>query len=251
MSAIPDDFDMSKLKANNKEGLAEIQFSQDIAKDPVDKPRRCTDIFCCLLFTATFVGMIICSFIGYISGDPWKLIAPIDGNNNICGWTEGYEEYEHLYIGDIENALGGIIDSVDVFDYGLCVKECPAKKDDVIECKTTSKVDYCQPKTGEEYTTYEFLSYCIPNVDSLPEDVKTAYESVSTSILGGSAGSAASDIMEAKWNILISVFICLVVTMIYIFLMHFCAFWLSWISVGLIQVALIAIGYGAMHYRND
>lgn len=251
MNAVPDDFDMSELKAGNKEGLAKIQFDADIARDPVDKPRRCTDIFCCMLFTATFVGMIVCSFIGYISGDPWKLVAPIDGDSKICGWSEGYEEYSHLYIGDIENALGGFISAIDVFDYGVCVKECPTEKTDEILCMTTGKVDYCQPKTGEAYTTYEFLSYCIPNVDSLPDDVKEAFESVSESILGGSAGTAASDIMTSKWVILISVFVCLVVTMIYIFMMHYCAFWLSWISVGLIQVALIAIGYFAMAYRKD
>ena len=50
---------------------------------------------------------------------------------------------------------------------------------------------------------------------------------------------------------LLSIFICLIVTFIYISLMHYCAFWLSWISVGLIQVSLILIGYFAMDYRKD
>ena len=60
-----------------------------------------------------------------------------------------------------------------------------------------------------------------------------------------------ADIMTAKWVMLISVFICIAVTFIYIMLMHKCAFWLSWISVGLIQVSLIGIGYMAFDYRKD
>ena len=53
--------------------------------------------------------------------------------------------------------------------------------------------------------------------------------------LGGSTfGGMFSDIMTAKWVMLIGVFICIAVTFIYIMLMHKCAFWLSWISVGLI-----------------
>lgn len=57
--------------------------------------------------------------------------------------------------------------------------------------------------------------------------------------------------MTAKWVIFISLFVCLLVTFFYIFLMHYCAFWLSWISVGLIQAMLVAIGYFAFDYRRD
>ena len=60
-----------------------------------------------------------------------------------------------------------------------------------------------------------------------------------------------ADIMTAKWVMLIGVFICIAVTFIYIMLMHKCAFWLSWISVGLIQVSLVGIGYMAFDYRKD
>ena len=68
---------------------------------------------------------------------------------------------------------------------------------------------------------------------------------------GTTFGSAFADVMAAKWVMLIAVFVCLFVTLIYISLMHYCAFWLSWISVGLIQISLIAIGYFSMDYRSD
>ncbi len=57
--------------------------------------------------------------------------------------------------------------------------------------------------------------------------------------------------MTSKWVIMISILICVLITFVYIILMHYCAFWLSWISVGLIQVSLVAIGYFAWDYRRD
>jgi len=64
-------------------------------------------------------------------------------------------------------------------------------------------------------------------------------------------GGLFAEIMTAKSVIYVSLLVCLIITMIYIFLMHYCAFWLSWISVGLIQCALVAIGYFAFSYRKD
>jgi hypothetical protein len=57
--------------------------------------------------------------------------------------------------------------------------------------------------------------------------------------------------MTCKWVLLISVLIAVLITFVYIFLMHYCAFWLSWISVGLIQVCLVMMGYFAFTYRKD
>ena len=93
MSSLPSDFDVSKLKGDNKDYINGIKFDKDLAQSPVEKPRRCTDIICCIIFSAVVVAMFICTFYGYMNGEPWKLIAPIDGDGNICGWTAGYEDY--------------------------------------------------------------------------------------------------------------------------------------------------------------
>ena len=104
MSAVPDNFDFKELsKGAKSDAIKNIDYkSLNIAESPVTKPRRCTDLICCIIFTVVFVGMFVASIFGYIAGQPWKLVAPIDGDNNICGWTEGYEEYSHLMIGDID-----------------------------------------------------------------------------------------------------------------------------------------------------
>lgn len=91
--------------------------------------------------------MFICTFYGYMNGEPWKLVAPIDGDSNICGYTAGYEDYSHLYIGQISTATNPT-NIYNVFNYGVCVKECPKEKTDVIECKPTAKVAVCQPTSG-------------------------------------------------------------------------------------------------------
>ena len=144
-----------------------------------------------------------------------------------------------------------MLDALDVFDFGICVKECPKEETDTIECIPTSKVTACQPRTSEEYATYDFLSYCVPKTSTLPEDVQDTWEEVGDSLLGGSLGTMLADVMTAKWVLVISIIVCILVTFLYIFLMHYCAFWLSWISVGLIQVSLVLIGWFAFDYRRD
>ncbi len=114
--------------------------------------------------------MFFCSVLGYINGAPWKLIAPIDGDNRICGYTPGTEDYTHLYIANIDEAATPS-NVHNVFEYGVCVKECPTKKDEPIECVPTTEITSCTIPADEQYTTYEVFSYCIPNYDSLPTDV--------------------------------------------------------------------------------
>ena len=48
--------------------------------------------------------MAACTTHGYLYGEPANLIAPIDGDGNICGMSTGYEDYGHLFIGDITSS---------------------------------------------------------------------------------------------------------------------------------------------------
>ncbi len=142
MSAIPEGFDHAKLSGSDKSYLNDIKFDKDIARSPVDKPRKCTDVLCCIIFAATVVGMFIFTFMGYINGAPWKLVAPIDGDNRICGYTPGLEDYTHLYIAKIDEAATPS-NVHNVFEYGVCVKSCPTEKDAPIECVPTTEVTSC------------------------------------------------------------------------------------------------------------
>lgn len=100
MSSVPPDFDRSQLKDRKWKGEG-IELNKDIARSPTEKNRRCTDLLCCILFLAFIVGMISSAIYGYAKGSPGKLIAPIDGGGNICGYSPGFEDYTHLYIDNI------------------------------------------------------------------------------------------------------------------------------------------------------
>lgn len=142
-----------------------IEINKDIARIPTEKSRRCTDVLCCIIFAAFIGGMGAATVYGYINGNPGKLIAPIDGSENICGYSTGFEDYTKLYIDDISEAA---TNPTTVFSYGVCVKSCPSASTDTIECKTTTTVTNCKPPAGQEYSTTEVMGYCIPNYDSLP-----------------------------------------------------------------------------------
>ena len=144
MTSIPADFDRNQLADRNWKGDG-ITINKDIARKPTEKNRRCTDILCCIIFLAFLVGMLTAAIYGYVNGDPWKLIAPIDGDKNICGFTPGYGEYPKLYIGSIVKAAQN---PNDVFAYGVCVKSCPESNTDDVECKPTSEVKVCNPGTA-------------------------------------------------------------------------------------------------------
>ena len=142
MSAVPTDFDYNELSKKNSEHVKNIDFKGlSINESPVEKPRRCTDVLCCILFLVVFVGMMGASIYGYVAGAPWKLLAPVDGDLNICGYSPGYEDYQKLYIGDIEEAAKpSSALTFEIFSYGVCVKECPTELGDPIDCKITEKV---------------------------------------------------------------------------------------------------------------
>ena len=92
MTSIPNDFSRSQLKDRKWKGEG-IDINHEIARVPTHNSRRCTDVLCCLIFLAFVVGMGFETVYGYVNGNPDKLVAPIDGNGNICGYTEGYEDY--------------------------------------------------------------------------------------------------------------------------------------------------------------
>lgn len=73
------------------------------------------------------------TFYAYSNGDVSKLTAPLDAANNFCGTTAGFEDYPYLYLTDFDD-----VNLQEIFTSGICVKECPATTDEVIDCKPNS-----------------------------------------------------------------------------------------------------------------
>ena len=99
MSSLPADFDMKKLKDRNYKG-DDFNINPELVKNPFNN-RKCTDLLCGLGFIG-FVGVMMFMIVyGYIVGTPEMLLAPINTNNAICGFTAGTEDKPYLYIYDV------------------------------------------------------------------------------------------------------------------------------------------------------
>jgi hypothetical protein len=86
--------------------------------------RACTDILCLGVFFAFVIGMIAAVIYCISHGNIGKALAPYDKNGNICGYSEGYENYPVLYFQDVTGT------PEDIFASGLCSKACPKKAND-------------------------------------------------------------------------------------------------------------------------
>ncbi|XP_055896841.1 choline transporter-like protein 2 isoform X1 [Biomphalaria glabrata] len=96
-------------------------------KGPIKK-RSCTDVVCCILFVIFLAGMIAVSLVGYVRGDPVKLIYPTDSSGNICG-VDTYKEKKYLFMFDILKCAetGLAVVSLACPTTRICVKTCPSE----------------------------------------------------------------------------------------------------------------------------
>lgn len=119
-------------KMNEKYGDQVKDYSVDpkMANGCV-KERGCTDIICLGIFVIFLVGMFSLTSYCFAEGDVSKYLAPVDHNNNICGY------------GDMKGKdyLSFDILSSDIFATGECVEKCG-------QCYH-STFKYCMPTTSK------------------------------------------------------------------------------------------------------
>lgn len=177
MSSVPAGFDINKLKDRNYKG-DDFNVKASLGEGPFNE-RRCTDVFMCIFFCIFLGGMGFCTAYGYANGDPNKLIAPIDGDGNICGVTPGYEDYGYLFIGNIDTLAHNLGGGTSTFHYGICVEGCPATSDDsetALSCKTTTRVTSCNMTETNAYAAYSVMGYCMPEYDTLSSEVQEHWD---------------------------------------------------------------------------
>jgi hypothetical protein len=109
-----------------------------IEKRGITYDRSCTDILCCLIFTAFFVGMLGITGIALTQGDPTKIFTPFDSDGNQCGLpdqtlsnsTENFKrdftDYKFKHFTGLESLVAGAdsMNNVALFN-AVCVKVCP------------------------------------------------------------------------------------------------------------------------------
>ncbi|VDI21944.1 Hypothetical predicted protein, partial [Mytilus galloprovincialis] len=76
------DKDHEEIELNGKRTKHNENF-----KGPIEN-RSCTDIICCLLFLVFILGLIAVSILGFVWGNPNRLLHPTDSSGLICGYDE-------------------------------------------------------------------------------------------------------------------------------------------------------------------
>lgn len=184
--------------------------------------------------------MVICTIYGFRKGDMPKFMASIDRNDNFCGISPGFEDYPKLYL----TALVG--SSRDIFNSGVCVKECPHASTDTISCAdNTDDATLCASNDVSTmiYDTHTVLGYCMPDLTSLKEDrpnAYTAWQSAFNAMLNGSAaGRQIQDLYLSSRAIYWSMALSLFYSLVYIALMSYFAEYIAWAIIGVTQIGLI------------
>ena len=143
--------DTAKLKDREYKG-EDFDVPQDIQNGPrVD--RKCTNLLCYIIFVIFNLTLISFCIYGYFEGSPGKLMAPLDGDANFCGYTAGYEDYPYGYIYDIYSAT---INPTEYSDYIVCVEECPETASDDVDCLNTTE----SATTSWNYTSRSYVGGC-------------------------------------------------------------------------------------------
>jgi hypothetical protein len=126
----------------------------------VVKERGIADFLCLLIFIAFLSAMGFCTYWGNKHGQLEKLMAPLDGDDNFCGFTTGtldLAEFPKLFITDLTFGT-----PKEIFKKGVCVKTCP-QKGDKLAFHQTSVVKDMEKNAG--YNTKQILGYCFPSSD--------------------------------------------------------------------------------------
>ncbi|XP_030852868.1 choline transporter-like protein 2 isoform X2 [Strongylocentrotus purpuratus] len=92
------------------------------------KNRSCTDVICCILFIVAVGGMIGVGVLGWMYGDPMRLIHPTDSFGQVCGIDENVKNASYLFYFDLLECFSSI--TTTVLNFGcptpkICMSECP------------------------------------------------------------------------------------------------------------------------------
>nr|XP_054770160.1 choline transporter-like protein 2 isoform X2 [Lytechinus pictus] len=90
--------------------------------------RSCTDVICCILFIAAVGGMLAVGVLGWMNGDPMRLIHPTDSLGQVCGVDENVKNASYLFYFDLLECFLNI--PLTVINFGcptpkICMAECP------------------------------------------------------------------------------------------------------------------------------
>jgi len=234
----------AKAGIKDKYGPAASEFNlKDNSKIETGlvEDRHCTDILCLGVFFAFVIAMIVAVVYCLAHGNIGKALAPYDKDGNICGYTKGYEDYPVIYF---EHPSG---DPEEIFDSGLCSKECPKEKDQTVTYKSELYSEDKEQTLKAPYKTYDLFNFCLFHTDDLPTNARLEWAAAKQALLA-SSGFMNDLYMSSRavfWSMGLSFLYCV----IFIYLMSFFAEYISWAIVILCQLGFIGASvFGFMQF---
>ncbi|CAD8184083.1 unnamed protein product [Paramecium octaurelia] len=176
---------MDSTIAMNQSNYPGPHIQDDLQQIELDyKYPRKNQINKCSLFFLVFQNIVIfTSFLSVLLGNSKQLGCPYDSNGNICGGSQGLEQYKYIYF------------SNPITDKSLyltvCVKECPVKENEneidellEIQCMPNQFIKSCKNTQFIEdngfnliyYDSLKFINVCLPTKSNYLQNVLVGLE---------------------------------------------------------------------------
>jgi len=249
-----DSDDYYYAEGGSKSGDMSEKYKDDIdgfesGLDGIQRSRGCTDCLCVIVFFAFLAGMGACTMYGFKNGQVNRITAPIDANNNFCGFGK-MKGYPQMFI--TKWSAG---DLVAIFKSGVCVKGCPVdKKHKFVEdknCNSPSKGSTPCKLIKKSYSTVNVGDYCLPSsTDFLSAAEKKGYAAVKANFLNSKAGSFFMDMYLSSRAIYISMALSIFYSVLFIYLMSWFAEVIAWCCIVLVQIGLIGMSAACFMARK-
>ncbi|XP_077580901.1 choline transporter-like protein 5-A [Stigmatopora nigra] len=97
-------------------------------RGPVHR-RRCTDVFCCLIFILAVLSYVALGFVAWLHGAPGKVLHPTDSYGQLCGQsgTPNAQRPLLFYFNILKCANPSILINLQCPTTQMCVSKCPDK----------------------------------------------------------------------------------------------------------------------------
>ncbi|GJQ82551.1 hypothetical protein Trydic_g13006 [Trypoxylus dichotomus] len=219
------------------------------------KHRSCTDVICLFIFII-FIGCWIgIGIFAFASGNPDKLLIPRDSSGSRCGYDGHVRDKPYLFFFDLTKCINPTVAFTGCNTTQVCVEQCPTKtyyysnqgsvddlicKYNVIPTPQTAQSLISEGQCAQwAIQSTDVLKRCLPSsldVSSLYNITASQITSANHSLFVLSQAEQigydiVSDILSSWKEILLGIGICIVGSIIYIFILRWVASILVWLSI--------------------
>ncbi|KAE9009355.1 hypothetical protein PR003_g15784 [Phytophthora rubi] len=116
--------------------------------------RKCRDVLCVLVFAVFWVGMVAIAIVGFMHGEPKRLLFGSDYNGTTCGTGKHDNQpltfYPRITQDLVEQASNPSLSPKDFSFYGVCVASCPDAGTYICNYEAEAKIQSDSSLTTDE-----------------------------------------------------------------------------------------------------